>query len=102
MVTIHIMTLALLRAFRARDLACPADISLVGFDDHPWTPLFTPPLTMIRMSISDLSNATAETLLRAIECRSQGQTRDKRSECMPDVLLPAELAVRASCAPPAL
>lgn len=99
--TNHIMTLALLRALRERDLTCPADISLVGFDDHPWTSLFTPPLTMIRMSISNLSNATVETLLRAIECRSQGQNRDKRSERMPDVLLPAELVVRASCAPPA-
>ncbi len=99
--TNHIMTLALLRALRERNLDCPTDISLVGFDDHPWASLFTPPLTVIRMSISDLSNAAVGTLLRAIECRTQGQGGDLSAECTPDVVLPAELVVRASCAPPA-
>jgi LacI family transcriptional regulator len=97
--TNHIMTLALLRALRERNLDCPTDISLVGFDDHPWASLFTPPLTVIRMSISDLSNAAVETLLQAIECRMQSQSHEMSSECTPDVLLPAELVVRASCAP---
>jgi len=99
--TNHVMTLALLRALQERELHCPADISLVGFDDHPWASLFTPPLTVIRMSISDLSNAAVETLLQAIKCRTRGQSVDSSLECTPDVLLPAELVARASCAPPA-
>jgi len=97
--TNHIMTLGVLSAIQQRNLACPAEISVVCFDDHPWAPLFTPPLTVMRQPLAEMCDAVISTLLVAIARRNENRrggnnlSRDR----LPDVLLNAELVVRGSC-----
>jgi LacI family transcriptional regulator len=44
-----------LRRIKQSDVAVPADLSLVVFDNNPWTELVTPPLTVIRQPIDMLA-----------------------------------------------
>ena len=44
------MTLGSLRALRERGCRVPDDVTLVGFDDAPWTSLVTPPLSVVARS----------------------------------------------------
>jgi LacI family transcriptional regulator len=88
-VTNNQMTLGLLYAITGKGLRCPADISLVGFDDHDWAPLFSPPLTVVRQPTYQLGQTAARLLMQLIK----GQP----------VKLPApwpvELVIRESCRP---
>ena len=43
----NLMTIGTMCAIREFGLRCPADISVVGFDDFDWTEAFEPPLTTI-------------------------------------------------------
>ncbi|CAG0940872.1 Ribose operon repressor [Anaerolineae bacterium] len=87
------MMLGVLRALRDQRLACPADVSLVCFDDHPWAPLFTPPLTVIAQPVAEMCDAAMQTLLDAIDSR-----RAKKDHAFPgDILIKAQLVIRESC-----
>ncbi len=43
----NLMTVGLLRALHDLGLRIPADVSVVGFDDHPLADLLDPPLTVV-------------------------------------------------------
>jgi LacI family transcriptional regulator len=97
----HIMTLGLLRAIQEQKLSCPADISLLCFDEHPWASLFTPPLTVVKQPISEMCDAAVSTLLKAIARRGAGRS-DSAEEIdidISDTVLQAQLVIRASCRP---
>jgi LacI family transcriptional regulator len=86
-VTNNQMTLGTLHAFRQRDLRCPEDISLVGFDDHDWAPLFSPPLTVVRQPTYQLGQTAARLLMKLIN----------HQEVEKPPPLPVELIIRESC-----
>jgi LacI family transcriptional regulator len=88
----HVMAHAAVRAIQVEGIACPDDLSLVCFDDHPWAPLFTPPLTVVRMPTDDICSRAAHALLRAIAHRKEGT----EAEAHDDVTLEATLVVRQS------
>ena len=67
----------------------PDDLSLVGFDDVPRARTWDPPLTTIRQPLVDKGRAAAELLLEQINGGPPRRT-----------ILPIELVVRASTAPP--
>jgi DNA-binding LacI/PurR family transcriptional regulator len=67
----------------------PDDLSLVGFDDVPRARTWDPPLTTIRQPLVDKGRVAAELLLEQIEGGPPRRT-----------ILPIELIVRASTAPP--
>ena len=48
------MALGLLAALHEEGLAVPDDVSVVGFDDLPEAPYFTPPLTTVRQDFAEL------------------------------------------------
>jgi DNA-binding LacI/PurR family transcriptional regulator len=48
------MALGLLAAFHEEGLSVPGDVSVVGFDDLPEAPYFTPPLTTVRQDFAEL------------------------------------------------
>ena len=97
----HIMTLGLLQAVQERGLRIPEDLSVVCFDDHAWSPLFSPPLTVIAHPMEELVQAVVATLLGAIAARGQREGEGAASPPTPsDVLLPARLVVRGSSCPP--
>lgn len=83
--------LGALSAARRWGKAIPADLSIVGFDDLHWTALYSPPLTTVRHHGWDLGVAVGQTLIE----QHLDPTRSPET-----VILPTELIVRESTAPP--
>ncbi len=90
------MALGALEAARSTGRRVPQDISIIGFDDIPFAALANPPLTTVGQPIRQLGEQAADLLLQVIE---EGLTPVSSSE-RPNVLLPNELIVRGSTAPP--
>jgi len=67
-----LLALGCLDVFRQRGIACPAEISVTGFDDIPNMDLIDPPLTTVRLDFEGLGNRAARLLLNAID----GAARD--------------------------
>ena len=84
------MALGLLRAMNEAGRGVPEDVSVVGFDDIPEAPYFTPPLTTIRQDFDEMGARGLACLLEAIEGRDPVSSR---SRVRPD------LVVRASTGP---
>jgi LacI family transcriptional regulator len=100
--TNHIMTLGMLQAVHERRLSCPDNISLIGFDEHPWAPLHLPPLTVVKQPITKMCDAVVKTLYSAIDKRKKGHntiTDWSTANSGSDILLEAEFVIRASCSP---
>ncbi len=76
---------ALIRVAQARGRRVPADISIVGFDDAPDAGLLDPPLTTVRQAISEKGRIAARMVF-------ENRPGDR--------VLPVELVVRSSTAPP--
>jgi DNA-binding LacI/PurR family transcriptional regulator len=77
-------------AARERGVSIPGDLSVVGFDDMDFARVLEPPLTTVALDAELLGSASFELL----EARMAGRRTRKR------VVLPAELLVRGSTAPP--
>jgi len=88
-----LITLGVLTAIREMGVGCPQEISLLGFDDFAWSKLLSPALTMVRQPASELGAAAAKVVLKRMRA-PDGETVDK-------VMLPTQLMVRESTAPPA-
>lgn len=63
--------LGVLRALNEAGRAIPAEVSVVGFDDIPEAPYFTPPLTTIRQDFIEVGSRSLRQLVRAIESRER-------------------------------
>jgi LacI family transcriptional regulator len=79
-------------ALAERGLACPGDVSVVGFNDMPFLDKMRPALTTVRISHYEVGAEAAQLLLEAF----RDPDRPARA-----VILPPTLVVRASTAPPA-
>ena len=77
-----------LRALIEAGVRVPQDISLVGFDDIPFSSRTIPSLTTIRQPIQRVGSLAAETLIQIID---HPETQPRQ------VILPTELIVRGSC-----
>jgi LacI family transcriptional regulator len=77
-------------ALREADLRVPDDVSVVGFDDIALAAYFDPPLTTVRLPAFELGQAAGRALLDRIADRAVALR----------TLLPTELIVRGSTAPP--
>jgi DNA-binding LacI/PurR family transcriptional regulator len=82
------MALGLLAALHEEGLRVPGDVSVVGFDDLPESPYFTPPLTTVRQDFAELGRRGVQLVL----------ARMKGEDLHPEPVLPA-LLVRASTGP---
>ncbi len=92
------MMLGLLRALHELGLRCPDDLSIICFDDHPWAPFFTPPLTVIAQPVAAMCDAAVSTLMDAVDLHRQHKgAPDRAVPSLPDVVVRAELIQRASC-----
>jgi LacI family transcriptional regulator len=85
------LALGVVRSLAGRSLACPSDISLVGFNDMPFMDRVAPPLTTVHLPHYDVGQQAARLLLERI--------RDHEAP-VEALLLPPSLVVRASTAPP--
>jgi LacI family transcriptional regulator len=85
-----VVALGAIGALREAGLRVPSDISIVGFDDIPLAAYFDPPLTTVRLPAFELGQAAGRALLERITDHA----------IVSRTLLPTELIVRASTAPP--
>jgi LacI family transcriptional regulator len=63
------VTLGVLGAVSDLGLACPEDVSVVGFTDAPWMELFHPPLTAVAQPVEELGETAARLLIDLIAGR---------------------------------
>lgn len=84
------MAVGAIRALRENGLRVPQDISVIGFDDYPLSSYFDPPLTTLRQPLDYLGRQAARLLIETIH----DPTRP-----IEQILFPARLVERASCAP---
>ncbi|TQS42555.1 LacI family DNA-binding transcriptional regulator [Cryptosporangium phraense] len=85
------MAFGVLSALRARGVGVPDQLSVVGCDDAPLAEFAAPPLTTVRVPFEETGARAAELLLTRI----RGEPIERKN------LLPVELVVRESTAPPA-
>jgi LacI family transcriptional regulator len=85
------MAVGALSALRDADVAVPAEMAVVGFDDIPVARFLNPPLTSVRVGIAALGERAASLLLAALAERSPPAATRQRD------VLPAELVIRDSC-----
>jgi DNA-binding LacI/PurR family transcriptional regulator len=78
------------RALHEVGLTVPGDMSVIGFDNLPFTELLSPPLTTIHAPRLELGRTAAAMLLRLIN----GEQLE-----MPRVVLPTHFIERQSCRP---
>jgi DNA-binding LacI/PurR family transcriptional regulator len=77
-------------AARSLGLSIPADLSIVGYDNHPMSGLLTPGLTTVDWDIDEIVQGSVKLILKAIG----SNTRHRR------ILQQPHLCERASTAPP--
>jgi LacI family transcriptional regulator len=80
-----------LKAAYDSDIPVPGDLSVVGFDDHPYAEFSVPALTTVRQPIEHIAEYACQLLIRLIE----GETVAERQ-----ILVQPELIIRQSTAPP--
>jgi LacI family transcriptional regulator, galactose operon repressor len=85
------MAMGAYRAARRLGLRVPDDLSLVGFDDAEYAPALDPPLTTVRFPRPEMAEGAAELLTDLIH----HPERPHRPR-----VLPTELVLRSSVAPP--
>ncbi|MDB5534017.1 MAG: hypothetical protein JWO28_2332 [Hyphomicrobiales bacterium] len=87
------LAIGAIAALRRRGLSCPTDISVTGFNDMAMVDRIDPPLTTIRIQQHRVGYAAAELLYEQMKDRT-------RSHAPQHVIMPVELVVRGSTAPP--
>ena len=85
-----LIALGVLRALRAHGLACPGDVSVVGFNDMLFAEDMQPPLTTVRVPAAEMGAEAARMLLAQLDGQEQDHAR---------VVLPVSLVVRDSTGP---
>lgn len=86
------IAIGLIEVLRAQGVAIPRDVSIVGFDDVGPLHLFAPALTAIRQPVRAMGQRALAMLL---------ETNWEQPEAEPpEELLPVEIVVRSSVAPP--
>ncbi|MGZ4671754.1 MAG: substrate-binding domain-containing protein, partial [Ilumatobacteraceae bacterium] len=90
-----VLAYGVVQAALARGLRVPEDLSVVGFDDNPLARRMRPALTTVRQDVAAKGHAAAAALTAAIERSRTGSGGRVRH-----VVLPTELVVRDSTAPP--
>lgn len=80
------------RAIRERGLRIPEALSLITFDNYPWTALVDPPITVLEQPAEAMATATVRQLLTQLGGAAVTPVHE---------VFPARLIERGSCAAPA-
>jgi DNA-binding LacI/PurR family transcriptional regulator len=84
------MALGVLRAMHEVGRAVPGDVSVVGFDDIPEAPYFTPPLTTVRQDFDEIGARSLQLLVREIET---GRRLPSSPRVQPELIVRASTAI---------
>ncbi len=87
------IAIGLIEVFKETAVSVPEDVSVVGFDDVSPLHLFAPPITTVRQPVREIGK-------RALEVLLETNWQDPGSFASEE-LLPVEIVVRNSVAPPA-
>lgn len=85
------MAVGAIRAVEKAGLRVPEDVSIVGFDDAPEAEFLSTALTTVRQDFAEVTRLAMHRLVRTIEGRPPAERHR---------LVPAQLVVRESTAPP--
>jgi DNA-binding LacI/PurR family transcriptional regulator len=85
------MAIGAIRAVEKAGLRVPQDVSVVGFDDAPEAEYLSTALTTVRQDFAEVTRLAMHRLVRTIEGRPPAERHR---------LIPAQLVVRESAAPP--
>jgi len=85
------MAIGAIRALQEAGRRVPDDVSLIGFDDIPVASYLDPPLTTLHQVLEESGRQAARLLIETIHNPQRPPAQ---------VLIPARLVERASCAPP--
>lgn len=88
----NLMTIGALHAVRALAARVPEEVSILGFDDHAFSDLLAPPLTVIRRPMEEQGTLAMKLLLNRVAGRIDAAPRR--------IVLDTELIVRGSTAAP--
>ncbi len=83
------MAYAVIHVAEARGLRVPDDLSVVGFDGHELSRMFS--LTTVHQPVEEIGSAAARQLIRRIECRDGAPT---------STMIDTALRIRRSAGPP--
>ena len=72
------MAIGALSAFRQSGVRIPEDVAIAGFDDIPMARYMDPPLSSVRVQISDLGAKSVDILLHAITHKNDHVRRSER------------------------
>jgi LacI family transcriptional regulator, repressor for deo operon, udp, cdd, tsx, nupC, and nupG len=92
------MAMGFISELHRSGVSVPRDVSVVGFDDLEITSHFVPRLTTIHQPRNVIGRVAAEVLLERIKLTM----RERLRQPAPRLILPVELVVRESTAPPPL
>jgi DNA-binding LacI/PurR family transcriptional regulator len=81
-------------------LRVPDDLSVVGYDDVPSAELTDPPLTTVAQAIEHKGELTAQAILSALAAENDDGPPAGAAEPPKRTILPAELVIRGTTAPP--
>jgi LacI family transcriptional regulator len=87
----NLMALGTLQAVLDLGYRCPADISVVGIDDVPWSGLVKPRLTIVAQPIEELAQVATEWLIERTAQNADATLPARRLE------LPARFVMGESC-----
>lgn len=85
------MAYGAIRRLKELGKSCPEDISIIGYDDDPWSATFSPPLTTIHVPVYDLAKRAIQGLIYDL-----GEDLAQGVPSKPPVLLPVRLIERQS------
>ncbi|WP_299842585.1 LacI family DNA-binding transcriptional regulator [uncultured Paracoccus sp.] len=89
------LALGAIDGLAAQGLACPADVSVTGFNDMSFLELIRPRLTTVRIQQYDAGRTAADVLLKLIAAETGTETG---AEAPLETILPVELVIRDSTA----
>jgi LacI family transcriptional regulator len=78
-----------MRELQRLGVHCPADVSLVAFDEPSWAELTTPPLSTVRLAVEEMATTAWSVLIERMQDRSAPPRH---------VVIPAEIKFRGSVA----
>jgi len=82
-----------LEAVRERGVRIPGELSVIGFEDSDLARLANPAITVVRRPLVQIGRQMANLLLKEINDKERGERPVK-------MIVPTELVIRESCAPP--
>ncbi len=89
-----VLAAGVMHAIRQAGLSIPDDISVVGYDDIVSSAYLAPPLTTVKFPKEEMGRRAAEIILQLAQ--------HQQPIWLQTIMLPAELVVRTSTAPPKL